>query len=162
MKPGELKTKTPEEKLAGVLLKRGKTIAFAESCTGGLASTRLTGIPGSSKYFLGSVVAYSNDVKISTLGVERSTIDKNGAVSAKTAREMAEGARLVLRSDAAAAITGIAGPGGASQGKPVGLAYIAFSSQGKNIVKKVMCKGERKDVKNKFADALLILATENI
>ena len=162
MKPGKLKTKTPEEKLTGVLLKKGKTIAFAESCTGGLVSTRITDIPGSSKSFLGSVVAYSNDIKISILGVESSTIAKNGAVSAKTAREMAEGARLVLRSDVAAAITGIAGPGGASRGKPVGLAYMAFSSPGKNIVKKIMCKGERKDVKNKFADALLSLAAENI
>lgn len=162
MRPVQTVERSPEEKLSKLLREKRKTVALAESCTGGGASSRVTDIPGSSKYFKGSVVAYSNELKTSLLGVSSSTIKRYGAVSGKTAREMAEGARLLMNADFAAAITGIAGPSGSRRGKPVGLAYVAFSDRGNIISKRVMYKGDRASVKKKFADALLGLIVKNI
>lgn len=158
---GAVKIK-PEEKLSRSLIKKGKTVALAESCTGGLAASRVTDIPGSSEYFKGGVVAYSNSLKTSLLGVSPSTIKKYGAVSEMTAREMARGVRTLAKSDFGAAVTGIAGPSGARPGKPLGLAYIAFSGKGNVISKKIMRKGDRPLLKKKFADALLELIAKNI
>jgi PncC family amidohydrolase len=138
------------------------TLALAESCTGGMASSRVTDIPGISKYYKGGVVAYSNSVKVSVLGVDPSTIKKFGAVSARTAREMARGMKALMGSDLAAAITGISGPSGATEKKPVGLAYIAFVGKQKTVVKRVMCSGSRQDIKKKFSDALLSFVLKNI
>ena len=162
MRPVETVERPPEEKIFRALLKKRKTLALAESCTGGLVSNLITDVPGSSKYFKGGVVAYSNKVKISLLGVSPSTIKKFGAVSGKTAREMADGVRLLMGSDLAAAITGIAGPSGSRPAKPVGLAYIAFSGKGRTIVKKIVCKGDRTGIKKGFALALLSMITRNI
>jgi nicotinamide-nucleotide amidase len=103
---------------------RGLTLATAESCTGGLVAELLTAIPGSSDVFLGSVVAYSNSVKIEQLGVPAALIEEHGAVSAQVARAMADGARERLGADIAVADTGIAGPGGGTPEKPVGTVYI--------------------------------------
>ncbi|MFA6635658.1 MAG: CinA family protein [Candidatus Omnitrophota bacterium] len=154
----------PEEKLFKTLAGTGKrvTISLAESCTGGLASSRLTDIPGSSKYYKGGVIAYSNSIKVSILGVNPSTIKKFGAVSARAAREMAQGVKILMGSDLSAAITGIAGPSGSSEKKPVGLAYMAFSGKGKTVVKKVRFAGSRQEVKKKFSDALLFFVLANI
>ena len=154
--------RSPEQKLSKVLIRKSKTVALAESCTGGLAASRITDISGSSKYFKGGVIAYSNRLKVSLLGVAPSTIKEHGAVSAETACEMAEGARLLMKTDFAASITGIAGPSGSRPGKPVGLAYMAFSDKKNTILKKVICKGGRESVKKKFADALIELVVENI
>lgn len=110
------------------LLKKGKTIAFAESCSGGLASSLVTDVPGSSEYLLGSVVTYTNMAKNKLLNVQQETLDKFGAVSRETACEMAAGVRRLLGSDYGVSITGNAGPG-ASEGKPVGLVYIAVAEK---------------------------------
>lgn len=113
------------------LLKQGKTIAFAESCSGGLASSLVTDVPGSSEYLLGSIVSYTNMAKQKLLNVQADTLVKYGAVSRETACEMALGVRKQLGSDYGVSITGNAGPG-ASEGKPVGLVYIAVATD--NVV----------------------------
>ncbi len=103
---------------------RGWTLATAESCTGGLVAARLTSVPGSSDAFVGSVVAYANEVKERELGVDAETLERYGAVSAETAAAMAAGARHRLRADVAVAVTGVAGPGGGTPEKPVGLVHV--------------------------------------
>ena len=115
-----------EEIVGDMLSERGYTIATAESCTGGLIGHRLTNVPGSSTYFLGGVISYSNDMKMKTLGVQENTLQEFGAVSKETATEMAQGARDLFGSDLAIAVTGIAGPGGGTAEKPVGLVYITL------------------------------------
>ncbi len=110
------------------LLKKGMSLAVAESCTGGLITARLTDVPGSSGYFTGGVVAYSNEVKKSLLGVAPEIIDKYGAVSKQTAMAMAEGVRNLIRSNLGLAVTGIAGPDGGTPAKPRGLVYISLAS----------------------------------
>jgi PncC family amidohydrolase len=105
------------------------TLALAESCTGGLLASILTDIPGSSHYVMGGVVSYSNFAKMRVLGVHAETLEAHGAVSAETAREMARGARALLQTDLAIAITGIAGPGGGTPEKPVGLVYLHLAAE---------------------------------
>ena len=151
-----------EEKIIKILKKKNKTLVLAESCTGGLASSRIPDVSGSSKVFLGAVMAYSNKVKTEVLGVDEGLIKKKGAVSAEVARAMAEGAKLLLRADLAASVTGIAGPTGGSKSKPVGLAHIAFTSGKTTKTKKVLCKGTRLEIKRKFADAVLKMVLEEI
>jgi nicotinamide-nucleotide amidase len=112
------------ELVLGMLREQGLTLATAESCTGGLVGARLTDVPGSSDVYVGGVVAYSDDVKREQLGVPASVIATHGAVSAETAAAMAEGARERLGADVAVAVTGIAGPGGGSAEKPVGLVHL--------------------------------------
>lgn len=109
---------------------RGWTLAVAESCTGGLLGDRITDVPGSSDYFLGGVLAYSNQVKHSLLGVRQETLDTDGAVSAQCAAEMAQGVRRLLHADAALSVTGIAGPGGDTPVKPLGLTFVHLSAPG--------------------------------
>ncbi len=151
-----------EEKLTKILKRKKKTLAAAESCTGGLISSRITDVSGSSDYFTGGVIAYSNEIKVSILGVSTHLIKKHGAVSRLVAEAMAKGARNLLNTDFAVSITGIAGPTGGSELKPVGLAYIGFSVKGKQKSKKVLYKGDRKTVKSKFTEAALKFVTENI
>ena len=145
-----------------ILKKKGRTLVMAESCTGGLASNRLTDVPGSSGYFIAGVVAYSNDVKKELLGVTENTIKKHGAVSREVARAMAEGARSAFRSDIAASITGIAGPGGGSRKKPVGLAFLGFTSGKISKSKRVLFAGDRRTLKESFAQALLEFILVNL
>ena len=116
-----------EARLGSVLAARGLTIACAESCTGGLVTSRLTDIAGSSAYVMGSIVSYSNEVKEKLVGVQHATLAAHGAVSEETAREMAEGVRRAVGTDVGLATTGIAGPGGGTAEKPVGLVYTAAS-----------------------------------
>lgn len=151
-----------EIKISKALKRAKKTLAVAESCTGGLVASRITDIPGSSDYFSGGVVAYSNNVKTSLLKVPAALIKRYGAVSRQVARSMAEGVRAELDADVAAAVTGIAGPAGGSAAKPVGTAYIAVISGRTRKTKKVNYKGDRRTVKNKFAEAMLRLVAENI
>jgi len=131
---GDIVYSKEEKTLAQVvgqeLIKRGKTISLAESCTGGLLAKTLTDAPGASKYFTYGWVTYSNEAKISQLGVSRDTIDKYGVVSEQVALEMATGARERSGSDISISITGIAGPGGGTEQKPVGLVYIAVCNGG--------------------------------
>ena len=129
------------------LLEREAAISCAESCTGGLLSSLLTDVEGSSAYMQGAVVAYANDVKEKLLGVKHETLEKYGAVSEETAREMARGAAKLMGTDIGVGITGIAGPGGGTQEKPVGRVYIAVAGpQGEQVRANDFC-GDRDEVK---------------
>ncbi len=146
-----------EEVVGNRLAAAGKTIAAAESCTGGLISERLTGIPGSSAYFKGAVIAYSNAVKTSVLGVKPSTIKKFGAVSRQAAREMATGIMRLTGSSYGLSVTGIAGPSGATRDKPVGLVYISLACPVKTICRQLHFRGDREIVRFKASQAALEL-----
>ena len=145
----------PEKALGEVLRKKGLTIAVAESCTGGLLSSMITDVPGSSDYLTGSVVAYDNEVKKRVLGVKAATLKEYGAVSLAAADEMASGVRKRLKTGLGVATTGIAGPGGGSVNKPVGTVFIAVSIKDTVFVKKFLFKGERKKIKKLAATAAL-------
>src|SRR5205823_2729102 len=110
-----------------------QTLAVAESCTGGYLAHRITNVPGASAIFLGGCVTYSNEGKVAMLGVDPALIEAEGAVSKKVAQAMAEGARANLKSAFALATTGIAGPGGGSEGKPVGTVFIALAAQDRPV-----------------------------
>ncbi len=133
----------------------GLTLSLAESCTGGLIAHRITNISGSSDYFLGGVVAYSNEAKEKILGVPHKTLVRYGAVSEETARAMAEGARRLLVSDLALAVTGIAGPTGSTPEKPVGLAYIALAAEEEVRCERHIWEGDRLQNKAQSAEAAL-------
>jgi len=148
--------------LADILLGKGLTVAAAESCTGGLVSDMLTDIPGSSNYFLGSVVAYSNAVKEHILGVRASTLFEQGAVSGETAVEMAEGVRHLLGADIAVSITGIAGPGGGTKEKPVGLTWIGVSSNQGSEASCFHWEGDRRANKRSSAEQALRILLEHV
>ena len=149
------------ERLIGKSLReQGLKLALAESCTGGLLSSMITDVAGSSDYFLGSVVAYDNGVKQTELGVKATTLKKYGAVSKETAREMAQGVRKAFHAGISASITGIAGPGGATARKPVGLVFIAVSNGGKTVVRKFLFKGGRTSIKRQSAEAALLMIAE--
>ena len=126
---------------------KNQTIACAESCTGGLLTSRLTDVPGSSAYVMGSVVSYTNEVKVDFVGVEKKTLAAHGAVSKETACQMAEGIRKVMHTDFGVGITGIAGPDGGTPQKPVGLVYIAVAGPDRTAVKKNRFTGTRKQIK---------------
>jgi nicotinamide-nucleotide amidase len=127
-----------------------RTIATAESCTGGLLAARLTERPGSSEYFLGAIVAYSNEVKIARAGVPRELIETHGAVSAEVARALADGARAQLGADVGVGITGVAGPGGGSEEKPVGLVWLSVTTAGMDpITRSINLPGGRADVRER-------------
>lgn len=118
-----------EEVVGKILIEKGKTLATAESCTGGFLAHKITSVPGSSAYFMGSVIAYSNEVKMNQLQVKSSTLKMHGAVSEKTVKEMVKGALDLLKTDIAIAISGIAGPGGGTSEKPVGTIWIAIGNK---------------------------------
>ena len=129
------------------LARRSLTISVAESCTGGLLGSRITDVPGSSAYFMGGIIAYSNEVKIKELQVTEDTIAEHGAVSEETAREMAINIKRLMNTDLGLAVTGIAGPDGGSQEKPVGLVYVALASNEDVEVYRLNLKGDRKENK---------------
>jgi PncC family amidohydrolase len=114
------------KKIATTLIKNNMTLSTAESCTGGLISGAITSLAGSSQFFKGSVTAYSNDIKINVLGVNEKTINEFGAVSSQTVEEMVIGVCTLLKTDCAISVSGIAGPGGGTKDKPVGLVYIGI------------------------------------
>ncbi|MBI1817857.1 MAG: competence/damage-inducible protein A [Deltaproteobacteria bacterium] len=139
---------TSMEEVVGTMLKqRGLTIALAESCTGGLIGHRITNVPGSSAYFVGDLVTYSNSAKQQLLGVNAATLERVGAVSEEVATEMAEGARRVAGADFGLATTGIAGPDGGSAEKPVGTVCIALATAEKSFVRRYQFWGTRDWVK---------------
>ncbi|MFC2073077.1 CinA family protein [Chloroflexota bacterium] len=144
-----------EQDVSNLLRQKGLTLGAVESATGGLISHRITNLPGSSDYYQGSVTAYSNEVKIKVVGVREETIKKYGAVSYQVAEEMAEGGRKILAADVCLADTGIAGPGGATQGKPVGLFYIGLSHQTGTYSRKHSFQGDREQNKHRAAEAAL-------
>jgi nicotinamide-nucleotide amidase len=138
---------TLEEVVGRILRKKGRTLAAAESCSGGLLAHRLTNIPGSSDYFSAGVVAYSNAAKTAFLGVQPSVVARHGAVSSVVARRMAQGIRKRARADYGLSITGIAGPSGATPKKPVGLVYTGLAWAGGSEVQKNIFLGNRQMVK---------------
>lgn len=141
--------------IAEILLQNNFTIACAESCTGGLLTSILTDVSGSSAYLKGAIVAYSNDVKQLLLGVQEITLLENGAVSATTAMEMAQGIRKKLEVDIGVAITGIAGPTGGSVNKPVGLVFIAVSGAEGTISASFNFRGSRGFIKEQSVNSAL-------
>jgi PncC family amidohydrolase len=145
-----------------LLQKNGLALAVAESCTGGLLGTLITNTPGSSAYFEGGVIAYSDEVKQQILGVPRDTLEQHGAVSPETAIAMAKGARTLLRTDLALATTGIAGPSGGTPEKPVGLVFIALASANGTTCKRYCWPGDRWQNREWSAQAALALLHEHL
>ncbi len=145
------------EIVGDMLRERGLAVAAAESCTGGLVGKRFTDVPGSSDYFLGGVTAYSNDVKTSLLRVPADLLAEHGAVSAEVAGAMAEGARHLMGSDCALSTTGVAGPGGGSDEKPVGLIFIGSVVDGVTEVERLRLFGRRDQIRERAALAALDL-----
>jgi nicotinamide-nucleotide amidase len=135
----------------------GYTLAVAESCTGGLIAQRLTDVAGSSKYFTEGVVAYSNEAKTRTLDVKKKLLLEHGAVSAEVAEAMAVGIRKRAGTDFGLSITGIAGPGGGSEEKPVGLVYIALADDVQTKSRKLQIPGDRQLVRWRASQAALDL-----
>jgi nicotinamide-nucleotide amidase len=136
-----------EEHVLTLLRARGLTFATAESCTGGLVAARVTSVPGSSASFLGSIVAYADEVKREDLGVPTDVLAEHGAVSAETAAAMAHGARERLRADVAVAVTGIAGPGGGTPEKPVGLVYLHAEGPDGGLGREFSFPGDRASIR---------------
>ena len=136
------------EGVVGQLLKeQGKTVGFAEACSGGLVSHRLTNVPGSSNYFLGSIIAYSDGAKTQLLDVNPATLSQHGAVSEETVKEMASGVRTRLGTDIGVALTGVAGPDGGTPDKPVGTACLALSMDGTLVSRQYKLWGNREWIK---------------
>ncbi|WP_039656618.1 competence/damage-inducible protein A [Clostridium tyrobutyricum] len=140
-----------EEVVAKILVERNLTISTAESCTGGLIAAKFINYPGISSVFLDGAVTYSNEAKMHRLNVKKETLDKFGAVSEETAREMAEGIAKTSGTDIGLSTTGIAGPDGGSEEKPVGLVYVGLYIKGDVFVKKLQLSGERNKVRNRAA-----------
>jgi nicotinamide-nucleotide amidase len=145
-----------------LLLKSGKTVSTAESCTGGLFSSLLTQLPGSSRFFTLGIATYSNQAKEKILGIPDSIIRRKGAVSKETALLMARNIQKLAKTDFGISITGIAGPTGATPGKPVGTVFIAISTKNKIICKKFIFKGNRNNVRKQAALKALQLLNEFI
>jgi nicotinamide-nucleotide amidase len=155
-------TQSLEELIVGVANRKNISYGFAESCTGGLCSHRVTGISGSSQTFLGSVVCYSVAVKAKSLGVKTETLNNYGAVSEEAAKEMAVGVARSLNLDVGVSITGFAGPGGGSPEKPVGTVYVGVHAQGKTQVFHYQFPGDREQLKQRFSQAALYLLLEEL
>lgn len=143
-----------------MLTEKELTVSVAESCTGGRVGDLITDIPGSSEYFLGGIISYSNDAKIRLLCVDKATLILKGAVSREVAIQMADGVRRMLRSDIGVSTTGIAGPTGGSPKKPIGLVYVAVSSEKSTACSKNLFKGSREDIKQKSAEKALKMLEE--
>lgn len=146
---------TLEKKVAKLFIQRKKTLAIAESCTGGLLSHRLTNIPGSSGFFKLGMILYANDAKIKLLKIPQNIIHQHGAVSPQTAKLMAEKIRKILNCDIGIGITGIAGPTGQTKNKPLGLVYIALGAENRIICRKFIFKGNRRTIKLAAATEVL-------
>lgn len=140
-----------------LLVQREMTLAVAESCTGGLVGHRITNVPGSSAYYEGSITAYSYNIKELILHVQHDTLYRYGAVSEQTAREMAVGVRGAFQADIGLAVTGVAGPGGGTSEKPVGLVYVALAALDGEWVERCMWDGDRLENKEQSAEAVLDL-----
>ena len=136
---------------------RGLTLATAESCTGGLVAARLTSVPGSSEVFLGAVVAYADEVKARELDVPSEVLERHGSVSAEAAAAMAAGARARLGADVAVSVTGVAGPGGGTPEKPVGLVYLHAESPDGSLARRLDFPGDRQAIRSRSAVAALHL-----
>jgi nicotinamide-nucleotide amidase len=153
---------TLEQAVVESLITAGQSLVVAESCTGGLLANRITNVPGSSEVFLGGVVSYSNALKQSLLGVPAEVLAQYGAVSEPTARAMAEGVRQRLGGWWGVGITGIAGPGGGSPEKPIGLVYIGVSDPDMTVVKRQLFAGDRQTIKYRATQYALWLLYKGV
>lgn len=159
MNTGTMSAK-PEVRVGRLLTAAHLTIAAAESCTGGLLTSRLTDVAGSSAYVKGSVVSYTNEVKAALLGVEEELLKTRGAVSEPVARAMAEGVRRRMRTDIGVGITGLAGPGGGTPEKPVGLVFVSVAGAQGTDVRRFLFSGDRRAIKGQAAEAALTMMEE--
>ncbi|MFA5858017.1 MAG: competence/damage-inducible protein A [Elusimicrobiota bacterium] len=153
---------TLESVTANLLLKHKKTVAVAESCTAGMIASKLTSVAGSSIYFKGGIIAYDNSVKTGLLGVTDDALNTHGAVSEEVALQMARGVKQKIGTTCAVATTGIAGPGGGTKEKPVGLVYIGMVIDDKEYVDKFQFFGVRNDLRERFAMAALNLLRQRL
>lgn len=141
---------------------RGKTLATAESCTGGGIGQLITAVPGASKVYKGGIVSYCNEIKHSLLGVDNEMLQKFGAVSAPVAKAMAEGARKALQTDVAISVTGLAGPDGDEYGNPVGRVYIGYCDANGTESREFTFSGDRESVREQaIRAALTVIREEN-
>ena len=147
------------EKLVALLKARGVTCATAESCTGGGVGAAITGVPGSSEVYLGGVVSYANSVKHGVLGVPQTVLDTVGAVSSESAAAMAAGVRGLVGADVAVSVTGIAGPGGGTAEKPVGLVWFGLATRDGVRAEKAIFRGDRERVRAQAVTHALGLLT---
>jgi len=150
------------EKVIKLVKDKNMTISTAESCTGGMLASSIVDYSGASEIFIDGVVTYSNESKIKRLGVKKETLDKYGAVSEQTAREMAEGVVNTSASTIGLATTGIAGPNGGTKEKPVGLVYIAVTINNDTTVKKLLIDGERNEIRKKSVENIFELLFEKL
>ncbi len=151
---------TLAERLGTALTERRWTIATVESCTGGGLAYRMTSVPGASAYYVGSIVAYANRVKADIVGVAPEIFDEHGAVSVQAAEAMAVNGRAGLEADLCLAITGIAGPGGATPGKPIGTVFISAAGPSDTRTERFDFTGDREAIRQHAIDAALGLALE--
>jgi PncC family amidohydrolase len=152
-----MKSLNISQRLGKILVKKSMTLAVAESCTGGMVGGVITAVPGSSRYFAGGVIAYDDRIKRRVLKVPRSLLRRHGAVSGQTVIAMARGVKRLFKTDCAIAVSGVAGPGGGTQEKPVGLVVIAGAV--KNIIRvfEIRIKGNREQVRRKTVEESLKL-----
>lgn len=153
---------TVEAAVVEALKKRGLTVAVAESCTGGFLAVRLTDVPGASEVLREGVVVYSNEAKVNRLGVSEKTLAAYGAVSRQTAAEMAEGIVKTSGADAGISVTGIAGPGGGTPEKPVGLVFVGVCVNGKAMTKELRLNGDRRRIRERAAVTALFMMLEEL
>ena len=145
------------EQVAAILKERGLTVCVAEACTSGLIASKLTSVSGSSRYFVGGVLAYANEVKEGVLGVPKGVMVMEGSVSPGTAREMAKGARRLIGTDLAVAATGVMGPTGGTRTKPVGLFFVAVTGDDIDVCVERRFSGDRGANRESASDAAIEL-----
>ena len=150
------------EEVVKLLKEKKMTVTTVESCTGGLLSGTIVDVSGASDVFMQGFVTYANEAKVSLVGVKETTLESYGAVSEQTAREMAEGGARVANADACLSVTGIAGPGGGSDEKPVGLVFIACHVNGNTVVKRNIFSGTRREVREQSVLAALKLLKKQL
>jgi PncC family amidohydrolase len=151
-----------EGQIGELLQARGLKLALAESCTGGLIGNRITDVPGSSAYFLGGLISYAYEAKVALLGVQWETLNSKGAVSREVVLEMAHGARKALNADIAVSVSGIAGPGGAMPGKPVGTTWVGLTTNEGEWARVFQFSGDRAQNKSQAAEAALQMLFDHL
>ena len=139
---------------------QGRTLATAESCTGGGIGAALTAVPGSSAVYKGGIVSYTNEIKMKVLGVSAEVLERYGAVSSWVAREMVSGVRKLMQTDIALSVTGLAGPGGDEYGHPVGTVYLGYEDSHRSVVRHFLFDGDRESVREQAVEAALSLILE--
>jgi PncC family amidohydrolase len=151
-----------EKTIGNLLREKGRTLSIAESCTGGLICDRLTDVSGSSDYFMGGMVTYSNESKAEHLGIPLSIIKRHGAVSQQVARRMAQGVRKAFHTTFGLSTTGVAGPTGGTKRSPIGRVFIGISDGRRTWVKREDLKGSRREIKKKATEKALRVFYERL